>query len=89
MLLHTVSTPAVVGSVIVLILLAALATTCLIRPGVIVRFLQNRYDDSAWFRATLFSNTVFKPWYRHLVRFWGLFIWTFVVVALIGLTSSR
>jgi len=76
------------GFIGVLILLACLGTTCLISPAVIVRFLQRQYRDGSFFRMTLFSEAVFKPWYAVLVRYWGLVLWSFVILALIGLVSS-
>lgn len=76
------------GLVVVLGILALLGGVCLLRPGVIVRFLQRRYDASRLFRMTLFSRMVFKSWYPLIVRLWGGLIWAFVTVAVFAFFES-
>jgi hypothetical protein len=77
------------GLTIVLTLLTLLGGVCLMKPVVIVRFLQNKYHSSILFRMTLFSKAVFKPWYHVVVRCCGVFIWIFVMVSVIGFLASN
>jgi len=74
-----------IGAVTVLLLLALLGSVCLCNPASVVAFLKRRYAVSKMFRATLYSNAVFKPWYPMVVRFWGLLLWAFVIFSFVGL----
>ena len=71
----------------ILILLASVGTVCLLRPQIIVRFLQGRYRKSRLARMQLFADQVFEPWYPILVRFWGLVIWGFLAAVIVGIVD--
>ena len=86
--MHSTSVWEISGIIGVLVALASLGTVCLLRPAVIVRFLQRRYQDSALFRLTLFSKYVFKSWYTVVVRVWGVVFWVFVLITLFGVLTS-
>jgi len=73
---------------VVLLALALLGGVCLLRPQMIVAFLQPRYHTSRLMRMTLFSTQIFKPWYPILVRCWGLLIWAFLTLVALALTGT-
>lgn len=77
-----------IGIVTVLLSLALVGSICLCNPARVIAFLQRRYELSKMFRATLYSNAIFKPWYPVVVRFYGLVIWAFVIFSFVGLWNA-
>jgi len=74
----------IIVSSFILALLTGLAGMSILRPKILVAWLQKQSRASAWLNANPF---LFKPWYATFLRFMGIIALIFVVLSVMVMTG--